>query len=110
MTTSPNPDKVSPLDEILRIQFEQAEQLKVIRGQLTDLPVISSKLGSTRLDIRHDLRELRDQLAELPGIRTQLEEQAQLLAAIGQQTAQLLGLFDRNQQAVDDENDAVAER
>lgn len=48
---------------------------EILKGQLTDLRVLSERLTDTWLDLRHDVRELRAQLAEFAGIRTRQEEQ-----------------------------------
>jgi hypothetical protein len=76
---------------IRETQLVHAADLKVIKGQLTDLPGISHRLGTTRLDLRSDIEGLRDQAAELPGIRAQLEEQARELAEIKNLLLRLVG-------------------
>jgi hypothetical protein len=70
------------LKSIHESQLAQAEELKVIKGQLTDLPGMKRLLAATRLDLRSDIEGLRDQAAELPGIRAQLEKQPGELAEI----------------------------
>jgi hypothetical protein len=69
------------------------EALKVIKGQLTDLPSMNRMLARTRLDLRHDIEGLREQVAELPGIRTRLEEQDRVLVGVTDQLATIIGLF-----------------
>jgi hypothetical protein len=76
---------------IRETQLVHAADLKVIKGQLTDLPGISHRLGTTRLDLRSDIEGLREQAAELPGIRAQLEEQARELAEIKNLLLRLVG-------------------
>lgn len=78
---------------IRETQLAQAAELKVIRGQLTDLPTLNRRWAQTRMDLRSDIEGLRDQAAELPGIRTQLEEQATQLTEIKEQLATILGLL-----------------
>jgi hypothetical protein len=58
------------LAQIRETQLAQATELKVIKGQLTDLPTLSRRWAQTRMDLRSDIEGLRDQAAELPGIRT----------------------------------------
>jgi hypothetical protein len=67
---------------IRETQLAHTAELKVIKGQLTDLPAMKRLLAATRLDLRSDIEGLRDQAAELPGIRGQLEQQARELAEI----------------------------
>jgi predicted nuclease with TOPRIM domain len=67
---------------IRETQLAHTAELKVIKGQLTDLPGMNRLLAATRLDLRSDIESLRDQAAELPSIRAQLEEQARELAKI----------------------------
>jgi chromosome segregation ATPase len=93
MTLSPETALEDVLADIRQAQLAQAEELKVIKGQLTDLPGLSSRMAGTRLDLRHDVRELRDQVAELPGIRTRLEDQDRQLAEIKEQLATILSLL-----------------
>jgi hypothetical protein len=83
------------LTSIRETQLAHATELKVIKGQLTDLPGISHRLGTTRLDLRSDIEGVRDQAAELPGIRAQLEEQARALVEIKNLLVQLVGQPDR---------------
>jgi hypothetical protein len=68
--------------KLSEIEHAQSEELRTIKGQLTDLPGMNRRLTATRLDLRSDIKCLRDQAAELPGIRAQLEEQARELAEI----------------------------
>jgi hypothetical protein len=82
---------VDLLTLIRETQLAQAAELKVIKGQLTDLPGMNRLLASTRLDLRSDIEGLRDQAAELPGIRAQLEEQAHELAEIKNLLVRLVG-------------------
>jgi hypothetical protein len=65
----------------------------VIKGQLTDLPGMKTTLARTRLDLRQDVSDLREQAAELPGIRTRLEEQDRVLAEVKGQLATIIGLL-----------------
>lgn len=85
--------RVDMLAEIRQAQLAQADDLKVIKGQLADLPEISNRLASTRLDLRHDVGALREQAAELPGIRTRLEEQDRQLVEIKEQLATIIGML-----------------
>jgi hypothetical protein len=82
---------VDLLTLIRETQLAQAAELKVIKGQLTDLPVVSHRLAMARLDLRSDIEGLRDQAAELPGIRALLEEQARELAEIKNLLLRLVG-------------------
>jgi hypothetical protein len=81
-----DPDVADLLTTINRklseIERTQGEELRAIKGQLTDLPGMNRRLSATRLDLRSDIESLRDQAAELPGIRAQLEEQARELTEI----------------------------
>ena len=76
---------------IREAQLVHTAELKVIKGQLTDLPGMNRLLAATRLDLRSDIEGLRDQAAELPGIRAQLEEQARELAEIKNLLRRLVG-------------------
>jgi hypothetical protein len=76
---------------IRETQLAHAAELKVIKGQLTDLPGMNHRLATTRLDLRSDIEGLRDQAAELPGIRAQLEDQARDLAEIKNLLVRLVG-------------------
>jgi hypothetical protein len=76
---------------IRETQLAHATELKVIKGQLTDLPEMSHRLAGTRLDLRSDIAGLRAQAAELPGIRAQLEDQAHELAEIKDLVVRLVG-------------------
>jgi hypothetical protein len=76
---------------IRETQLAHAAELKVIKGQLTDLPRMNRLLAATRLDLRSDIEGLRNQAAELPGIRAQLEEQARELAEIKNLLLRLVG-------------------
>ncbi len=76
---------------IRETQLVHTAELKVIKGQLTDLPGMNRLLAATRLDLRSDIEGLRDQAAELPGIRAQLEEQARVLAEIKNLLVRLVG-------------------
>ncbi|MFF5992886.1 Med9 domain-containing protein [Prauserella flavalba] len=93
MTLSAESAPKDVLAEIRQVQLAQAEELKVIKGQLTDLPGISSRISNTRMDLRHDVRELREQVAELPGIRARLEDQDRQLAEIKDQLATIVSLL-----------------
>ncbi len=90
-----DPDVADLLTAINRklseIERAQGEELRAIKGQLTDLPGMSRRLATTRLDLRSDVEGLRDQAAELPGIRAQLEEQARELAEIKDLLVRLVG-------------------
>lgn len=90
MTTTTEP---ASLDQIREAQRAQAEDLKVIKGQLTDLPGLKTTLARARLDLRQDVSDLREQAAELPGIRTRLEEQDRALAEIKAQLATIISLL-----------------
>lgn len=93
--------KVSPeLREALR---PLADELEILKGQLTDLPVLSERLASTRLDLRHDVRELRAQVAELPGIRARQEEHGRRLAEITTHLAAIIELLTGEKAPVRDE-------
>jgi hypothetical protein len=76
---------------IRETQLVHGAELTVIKGQLTDLPGMKRLLAATRLDLRSDIEGLRDQAAELPGIRAQLEEQAHELAEIKNLLVRLVG-------------------
>ena len=76
---------------IRETQLVHGAELTVIKGQLTDLPGMKRFLAATRLDLRSDIEGLRDQAAELPGIRAQLEEQAHELAEIKNLLVRLVG-------------------
>ncbi len=52
MATTTEPALTDVLDQIRQAQRAQAEDLKVIKGQLTDLPGMKTTLARTRLDIR----------------------------------------------------------
>lgn len=86
-----------------------ADELEIIKGQLTDLPVLSERLASTRLDLRHDVRELRAQLAELPGIRTRQEEHGRRLADISTQLGTIIELLTGAKTPAIDEPESGAE-
>jgi hypothetical protein len=88
-------DDTDVLAQIRETQLAQATELKVIKGQLTDLPGLNRRWAQTRMDLRSDIEGLRDQAAELPGIRTQLEEQATQLTEIKDQLATIVGLLQR---------------
>lgn len=92
-TTTTEPASTDILDQIRDVQRAQAEDLKVIKGQLTDLPGMKTSLARTRLDLRQDVSGLREQAAELPGIRTRLEEQDRALAEIKGQLATIITLL-----------------
>jgi hypothetical protein len=83
------------LTVIRETQLVQAAELKVIKGQLTDLPEMSHRLAVTRLDLRSDIAGLRAQAAELPGIRALLEDQARELAEIKDLLVRLVGTTHR---------------
>ena len=70
------------LDGIAQPPPAVGDLLATIQGQLTDLPRISAHLADTRLDLRQDIRALRNQMADLPGIRTRLEQHTHSLAQI----------------------------
>lgn len=93
MTTTTEPASTDVLDQIRQTQRAQAEDLKVIKGQLTDLPGMKTTMARTRLDLRQDISDLREQAAELPGIRTRLEEQDRALVEIKAQLATIISLF-----------------
>jgi hypothetical protein len=77
--------------KLSEIERAQGEDLRAIKGQLTDLPGMNRRLATTRLDLRSDIKCLRDQAAELPGIRAQLGEQAHELAKIKDLLVRLVG-------------------
>jgi hypothetical protein len=76
---------------IRETQLVHGEELKVIKGQLTDLPGMKRLLAATRLHLRSDIEGVRDQAAALPGIRAQLDEQARALAEITNLLLRLAG-------------------
>ncbi len=82
---------VDMLTSIRETQLAHAADLKIIKGQLTDLPGMNRLLAATRLDLRSDIEGLRDQAAELPGIRGQLEQQERELAEIRNLLVRLVG-------------------
>lgn len=93
MTPTTERASTDVLDQIRQAQCAQAEDLKVIKGQLTDLPGMKTTLARTRLDLRQDISDLREQAAELPGIRTRLQKQDQALAEIKAQLATIISLL-----------------
>jgi DNA-binding Xre family transcriptional regulator len=77
--------------KLSEIERAQNDELRAIKGQLTDMSAMKRRLTTTRLDLRSDIEGLRVQAAELPGIRAQLEEQARELAEIKDLLVRLVG-------------------
>lgn len=92
-STEPEAALVEGPPELRAVLSPLTDELEIIKGQLTDLPVLSERIANTRLDVRHDVRELRAQLAELPGIRSRQEEHSRRLAEITTQLATLIELL-----------------
>jgi hypothetical protein len=112
MTPSMDTETTTPVEvppELREALCPLADELEIIKGQLTDLPVISERLASTRLDLRHDVRELRAQVAELPGIRARQDEHGRRLAEISTQLATIIELLTGEKTPVRDEPEPGAD-